>query len=66
MDPGIGLRGFEGVQQLARDYAGSVDVELCVFPQEGLTRQPRHRRDLLTEGLRRGARVIGAAPYCDT
>ena len=37
------MRGFEGVQQLARDYAWAVDMELCVFPQEGIAEQPRHR-----------------------
>ncbi len=65
VDPGIGLRGFEGVQQLARDYAWAMDIELCVFPQEGLTHSPG-TDELLVEGLRRGARVIGAAPYIDT
>ena len=65
VDPGIGLRGFEGVQQLARDYAWAVDMELCVFPQEGLLNNPSTDA-LLIEGLRRGARVIGAVPYCDT
>ena len=64
VDPGIGMRGFEGVQQLARDYAWAVDMEICVFPQEGLTDNPG-TDELLAEGLRRGARVIGAAPYCD-
>ncbi len=65
LDPGIGLRGFEGVQALARDYAWAIDLEICVFPQEGLTNNPG-TEELLVEGLRRGARVIGAAPYCDT
>ncbi len=65
VDPGIGLRGFEGVQQLARDYAWAMDIELCVFPQEGLLNNPG-TDELLVEGLRRGARVIGAVPYIDT
>ncbi len=65
VDPSIGMRGFEGVQQLARDYAWAVDMEICVFPQEGLTDNPGTDA-LLVEGLRRGARVIGAAPYCDS
>jgi cytosine deaminase len=65
VDPGIGLRGFEGVQQLARDYAWGMDIELCVFPQEGLLNNPGTDA-LLIEGLRRGARVIGAVPYIDT
>ena len=40
VDPGIGMRGFEGVQQLARDYAWAAEIELCVFPQEGLINNP--------------------------
>ena len=65
VDPGIGMRGFEGVQQLARDYAWAMDIELCVFPQEGLLNNPGTEA-LLVEGLRRGARAIGAVPYVDT
>jgi cytosine/creatinine deaminase len=65
LDPGIGMIGFDAVSQLARDYAWAVDVELCVFPQEGLTNYPG-TEELLIEGLRRGARAIGAAPYFDS
>jgi cytosine deaminase len=65
VDPGVGMIGFEGVQALARDYAWAMDVEICVFPQEGLLNNPGTEA-LLVEGLRRGARAIGAVPYCDT
>jgi cytosine deaminase len=65
VDPGIGMIGFEAVDQLARDYAWAMDIELCVFPQEGLTNNPG-TEELLITGLRRGARAIGAAPYFDT
>ncbi len=65
LDPGIGMIGLDAISQLARDYAWAVDVELCVFPQEGLTNNPG-TEELLIEGLRRGARTIGAAPYFDT
>lgn len=65
VDPGIGMTGFEGVAALAHDYAWAMDMELCVFPQEGLLNNPGTEA-LLREGLRRGARVLGAAPYCDT
>ncbi|MGA7326931.1 MAG: amidohydrolase family protein [Rhodomicrobium sp.] len=65
VDPGIGMIGFEGVAQLAGDYAWAMDVELCVFPQEGLTNNPG-TEELLIEGLRRGAKVIGAVPNFDT
>jgi cytosine/creatinine deaminase len=65
LDPGIGMIGFEAVEQLARDYAWAIEVELCVFPQEGLTNYPG-TDELLIQGLRRGARTIGAAPYFDS
>src|SRR5215475_7763474 len=65
LDPGIGMTAFEAISQLARDYAWALDMEICVFPQEGLTNY-RGTEALLVEGLRRGARAIGAAPYFDT
>ena len=65
VDPGVGLRGFEGVQALVAEYKWAIDIELCVFPQEGLTNNPG-TDELMVEGLRRGARVIGAAPGYDT
>ncbi len=65
VDPGIGLRGLEGVLPLVRDYAWAVDVEICVFPQEGLLNNPGTDA-LMTAALERGARVIGACPYTDT
>jgi cytosine deaminase len=65
VDPGIGLVGFEAVRALARDYAWAIDVELCVFPQEGLLNRPGTDA-LLVEGLRRGARTVGAVPYADS
>jgi cytosine deaminase len=58
------MRSFEAIEVLRRDYAWAIDVEVCVFPQEGLTNNPRSD-ELLVEGLRRGARVIGAAPNYD-
>ena len=61
----IGMRGFEGVQALVDEYKWAIDIELCVFPQEGLTNNPG-TDELLVEGLKRGAKVIGAAPGYDT
>jgi cytosine deaminase len=64
LDGGVELRTFEAVAALKRDYAWAIDIELCVFPQEGLTDNPRADA-LLVEALKRGARVIGAAPNFD-
>src|SRR5206468_12721280 len=63
--PAIGMRGFEGVQSLIADYKWAIDIEICVFPQDGLTNYPG-TDNLLVEGLRCGARVIGGAPRYDT
>ena len=65
LDPGIRMVGFEAIEALAREYRWAVDLELCVFPQEGLLNNPGTDA-LLIEGLRRGARAIGAAPYVDS
>lgn len=64
LDGGVELRTFEAVSALKRDYAWAIDIELCVFPQEGLTNNKRSD-ELLVEALKRGARVIGAAPNFD-
>jgi cytosine deaminase len=65
VDPRIGLRGFEGIKLLAREYAWAIDIEICVFPQEGLTNNPG-TDELMVAALRDGARVVGAAPGYDT
>jgi cytosine deaminase len=65
LDPGIGMRGFDAITSLSDDYRWAIDIEICVFPQEGLTNYPG-TEELLVEGLKRGARVIGGAPRYDT
>jgi cytosine/creatinine deaminase len=65
VDPGIGMRGFEGVQSLIGEYSWAIDIEICVFPQEGLISYPGTDA-LLVEGLKRGAKVLGGAPRYDT
>jgi cytosine deaminase len=64
VDPAIGMRGLEAVQSLIADYKWAIDIEICVFPQDGLTSYPG-TDELLVEGLERGARAIGGAPRYD-
>ena len=64
VDPGIGLRGFEGIKRVAEAYRWAVDVDICVFPQEGLTNNPG-TEELMREALGQGASAVGAAPYTD-
>ena len=40
VDPGIGLRGLEGVRPLIEEYKWAIDLEICIFPQEGLLNNP--------------------------
>src|SRR5262249_16229398 len=65
VDPGVGLRSLEGVLPLVRDYAWAIDLQICVFPQEGLLNNPG-TDDLMVKALKRGCRVVGAAPYTDS
>jgi cytosine/creatinine deaminase len=65
VDPGIGMRGFDAVTSLIDDYKWAIDIEICVFPQEGLTNNPG-TDELLVEALKRGAKVVGGAPRYDT
>ena len=65
VDPVIGLRGLEGVLPLVEEYRWALDLEICVFPQEGLLNNPG-TDELMVAALKRGAKVVGAAPYTDT
>ena len=64
VDPNVGLRGFEALQQLAEDYCWAIDLDLCVFAQEGWTNVPEADANVV-EGLKRGASVVGGAPGYD-
>jgi cytosine deaminase len=65
VDPGVGLRSLDGVLPLVREYAWAIDLEICVFPQEGLLNNPG-TDELMVEALKRGCHVVGAAPYTDS
>ncbi|MFQ5930955.1 MAG: amidohydrolase family protein [Nitrospiraceae bacterium] len=65
VDPLIGLKGLEAILPLIDEYKWAVDLEVCVFPQEGLLNNPG-TDELMIESLKRGARVVGGCPYTDT
>jgi len=64
VDPGIGLRGLEGILPLIDEYKWALDLEICIFPQEGLLNNPG-TDELMVAALKRGGKVVGAAPYTD-
>ena len=65
VDPVVGLRSLDGIQPLIDEYKWAIDLEICVFPQEGLLNNPG-TDELMVEGLKRGCHVVGGAPYTDS
>lgn len=64
VDPNVGLRGFEAIERLAKDYAWAMDLQLCVFLQEGWTGIEGAEANVVA-ALKRGATVVGGAPRYD-
>jgi len=65
VDPVVGLRGIEGVKKAIADFAWAIDVEICVFPQDGLLNNPG-TDELMVAALHDCAGSVGAAPYTDS
>jgi cytosine deaminase len=65
VDPRIGLKGFSAIRRLKQDYAWAIDIEICVFPQEGLLNDPG-TEELLIAACEQGADLIGGCPYTDS
>jgi cytosine deaminase len=64
VDPIVGLKGMEAILPLQREYAWAVDLQVCVFPQEGIHQAPGTEA-LLREALRMGGEAVGGVPYND-
>jgi len=58
VDPNVGLLGFEAIEQLRKDFAWAIDIQPCVFLQEGWTGVPGADENLVG-CLDRGAPVVG-------
>ena len=65
VDPRVGLRSFHAIRRLKANYAWAIDLEICVFPQEGLTND-LGTEELLVHACEEGADLIGGCPYTDT
>jgi cytosine/creatinine deaminase len=65
VDPRVGLRSFHAIRRLKANYAWAIDLEICVFPQEGLTND-LGTEELLVQACEEGADLIGGCPYTDT
>lgn len=65
VDPRIGLTSFNAIKRLKSDYAWGIDLDICVFPQEGLLNDPGTEK-LLIAACEDGADLIGGCPYTDS
>src|SRR5215470_8406376 len=65
VDPRIELRSFAAIQRLKQDYRWAIDLDICVFPQEGLLNDPG-TEDLLVAACEAGADTLGGCPYTDS
>lgn len=65
VDPVIGLRSLEGIIPLVDEFRWALDLEICIFPQEGLLNNPG-TDELIVQALSKGGTVVGAAPYTDS
>jgi cytosine deaminase len=62
VDPIVGLMALDVMLGLREEYRGRIDLQVVAFPQEGILQAPG-TAELLREGLRRGADVIGGCSY---
>jgi len=58
VNPNVGLLGFQVIEQLRQEYAWTIDLQPCVFLQEGWTDVPGTDENLVA-CLERGAPVVG-------
>ena len=65
VDPIVGLAGMEAILPLQREYAWAIDLQICVFPQEGIFKAPGTEK-LMRQALAMGGEAVGGVPYNDT
>lgn len=64
IDPRAGFRSFAAIKRIRSDYAFAIDIQICVFAQEGLTNEPETYA-MLDAALSEGADLVGGCPYTD-
>ncbi|MBT9385916.1 amidohydrolase family protein [Pseudooceanicola sp. CBS1P-1] len=64
VDPRAGLRSFAALKRLKADWADLIDLQLCIFAQEGLT-QEMETYALIDRALAEGGDLVGGCPYTD-
>lgn len=64
VDPIVGLMGMEATLELREAFRELVDIQIVVFPQEGIEQQPGTKA-LMREAMKMGGDLVGGVPYND-
>lgn len=64
VDPILQLKAMEVMLELKETFAHLIDIQIVVFPQEGIFIQPGTAK-LMEEAIKMGGDVIGGIPYND-
>lgn len=64
VDPILGLTAFEAALELQLQVKSFLDLQIVVFPQEGIFASPG-THELMDEALRIGGDAVGGIPYQD-
>lgn len=64
IDAFVGLRGVEALQRVQAEFAGTLDLQLIAFAQEGIFHDDV-TQGMLREALQMGLPVLGGCPYMD-
>lgn len=64
VDPIVRLKGMEAALELRERFRDLMDLQLVVFPQEGIEQQPG-TENLMREAMRMGGDLVGGVPYND-
>lgn len=64
VDPILGLSAFEAALELKEQVRHALDLQIVVFPQEGISKSPG-TAELMEEAMRLGGDVVGGITYQD-
>ncbi len=64
IDPVVGLKSLNALNEIRREYSGVVDVQLVANPQEGIIREDE-TEELLYDALESGCQVMGGLPEAE-
>jgi len=63
-DTSAELAGIDPLLDLREEFAGTVDLQVVAFPQDGVVRDPG-AADLVEEAMEAGADVVGGIPWIE-